>query len=155
MTSIELMRELATNEVAYELLPHAHTERAADEASALGVPEAQVGKTVVLVTPTYRVRAVIPASERIDIHKVRSVLGNGKQIRLANEEELGAAYPMFELGAVPPLGGPAGEPVLVDRRLAERASIVLEAGNHDESVRVATRDMLRVTHAEVADLVKD
>jgi prolyl-tRNA editing enzyme YbaK/EbsC (Cys-tRNA(Pro) deacylase) len=62
---------------------------------------------------------------------------------------------MFELGAVPPLGGPAGEPVLVDRRLAERASIVLEAGNHDESVRVATRDMLRVTHAEVADLVKD
>jgi Ala-tRNA(Pro) deacylase len=155
MSATELMRELARQEVAYELLPHRRTERATDEAKALGVPPAEVGKTVVLVTPTSRVRAVIPASARIDIHKVRSALGNGKQIRLATEAELGSAYPMFELGAVPPVGGPTGEPVVFDRRLVERDSIVLEAGNHDESVRVATRDVLRATDAEVADLIQD
>ena len=41
---------------------------------------------------------------------------------------------------------------MIDRRLAERDSVILEAGSHEESVRLATADLLRVTEAEVADI---
>jgi hypothetical protein len=43
------------------------------------------------------------------------LLGNDKTTRLATEEELAGADPMFELGAVPPFGGPAGDRIIADR----------------------------------------
>ncbi len=139
--------------VSYELLPHAHTERAADEAEALGVAPTEVGKTLVLTTPSGYVRAVLPASERLDFRKVGELLGVGrKRIHLSTEDDLARDYPEFDLGAVPPLGGGRRDRVILDRRLAERESVVVEAGSHDESVRIPAADLVRVTDAEVADI---
>jgi prolyl-tRNA editing enzyme YbaK/EbsC (Cys-tRNA(Pro) deacylase) len=45
--------------------------------------------------------------------------------------------------------------VLVDTRLAERDSVVIEAGSHDESVRIKTADLVRLTEAQVADICRD
>lgn len=140
--------------VGYELLPHARTETAAAEAETLGVDPNEVAKTLVLSTPEGHVRAVLPASERIDLRKVREHVEGGKRIHLAAEEELARDYPDFELGAVPPFGG-AGDRVLVDSRLAERETVVLEAGSHEQSVRIKTADLLTVTRAEVVDIAED
>ena len=38
MSATDIVRELAGEHVDYELVPHEHTERANDEAAALGVP---------------------------------------------------------------------------------------------------------------------
>ena len=65
-----LTRAFAEGGAAYELLPHEHTERAADEAAALGLPPDEVAKTLVVTTPEGNVRAVLPASERIDLRKI-------------------------------------------------------------------------------------
>jgi len=139
--------------VEYELLPHRHTETAAAEAEALGLDPGDVGKTLILSTPAGYVRAVVPASERIDLHKVRTHVEGGKRIHLASEDDLARDYPDFELGAVPPFGGTRDrDPVLVDARLAERESVVVEAGSHEQSLRIRTADLLRVTQAEVVDL---
>src|SRR4051794_33454444 len=73
--------------VAYELITHRHTETAADEAAALGTLRDGVGKTVVLVGGHGFIRAVIPASARLDLHKVRPLIGCGPATRLATEEE--------------------------------------------------------------------
>ena len=97
------------------------------------------------------VRAVVPASERLDLTKARALLGD-RLSRLATEEEIGAAYPSFELGAVPPFGGPAGDRVIVDRELAELDAVVLEAGSHDQSVRIRTRDLLTLANAQIGDI---
>jgi Ala-tRNA(Pro) deacylase len=140
--------------VEYELLPHPRTETAAAEAEALGIETGDVAKTLVISTPGGYVRTVLPASERIDLHKLREHLEGGKRIHLATEEDLRKDYPDFELGAVPPFGG-RGDRVLVDSRLAERESVVLEAGSHEQSVRMRTADLLALTRAEVADLVQD
>ncbi len=155
MTTAEATRELDEKQVAYELIPHSHTERATEEAAALGVRLAEVGKTVVLTGPQGYVRAVLPASEWLDLHKVREHLDGGKEIRLATESELVGAYPTFELGAVPPFGGPRGDRVIVDRRIANRESIILEAGTHEQSIRVQTADLLALTQAEIADICRD
>ena len=138
--------------IDFDVLEHAHTVRAVDEAAALGVGAEEVAKTLVLVAPSGNVRAVLAASERIALHKVAAVLGvGGKKVRLASEDDLARDYPEFELGAVPPFGGREDQ-VLVDERLAGRDSVVVEAGSHDTSVRLKATDLVRLTGAHVADL---
>jgi Ala-tRNA(Pro) deacylase len=141
--------------IEYELLSHAHTERAADEAEALGLPPTAVAKTLVLSAPEGHVRVVLPASERIDLRKARDYVEGGKSIHLASEDELAREYPDFELGAVPPFGGAAGDRVLVDTRVTDQHSVVLEAGSHEQSVRLETADLLRLTKAEIVDICKE
>jgi prolyl-tRNA editing enzyme YbaK/EbsC (Cys-tRNA(Pro) deacylase) len=138
--------------IDFDVLDHAHTERAADEAAALGIGPEEVAKTLVLVTPSGNVRGVLAASDRIDLHKVAGVLGvGGKKVRLASEDDLARDYPDFELGAVPPFAG-RDDQVIVDERLARRDSIVVEAGSHDRSVRLKAADLVRLTRAQVADI---
>jgi Ala-tRNA(Pro) deacylase len=149
------MRELAARELGYELIPHAQTMTAGEEANAIGVPATEVAKTLVLSTTAGRVRAVLRACDRLDLHRVRDLVGGGKSTHLASEAELEAAYPMFELGAVPPFGGPAGERTIVDRRLVDHDAIVIEAGSHSESVKMKTSDLLAVTNAEIAEISID
>ncbi|HET7555619.1 MAG TPA: YbaK/EbsC family protein [Gaiellaceae bacterium] len=151
-TMTELREELDLAHIDYDLIEHRRTETAGDEARAIGATLDEVAKTIVLVSGERFVRAVLPASERLDLHKVQEVLED-KHARLATEGELVSAYPMYELGAVPPFGVPAGDLVLVDRRLAERDSVVAEAGSHNESVRLRTRDLLRLAAAKIEDLV--
>jgi Ala-tRNA(Pro) deacylase len=151
-TTTELQEELDLAHVDYDLITHRRTETAGDEALAVGVPPGLVAKTLVLVSGERFVRAVIPASERLDLQKVREVLGDA-HARLATEAELVLAYPMYELGAVPPFGVPGGDRVLLDGRLAQLDSVVTEAGSHSESMRLRTRDLLALTSAEVEDLV--
>jgi prolyl-tRNA editing enzyme YbaK/EbsC (Cys-tRNA(Pro) deacylase) len=45
--------------------------------------------------------------------------------------------------------------VIVDSRVKARASVVLEAGSHEQSVRVASDDLVRAAGAEVADICKE
>jgi Ala-tRNA(Pro) deacylase len=137
--------------VEYELLQHPHTETAAAEAEALGLDAGDVAKTLVLSTPAGYVRAVVAASERLDLSKVRDHVEGGKRIHLAAEEDLERDYPDFELGAVPPFGG-RRDRVLVDSKLAERETVVLEAGSHEQSVRLRTADLLTITGADVVDI---
>jgi Ala-tRNA(Pro) deacylase len=141
--------------VDFDVLEHAHTERAADEAAALGIGPEEVAKTVVLVAPSGNVRAVLAASERIDLRKVAALLGvGGKKVHLASEDDLARDYPDFELGAVPPFGG-RDDQVVVDEPLAGRDSVVLEAGRHEKSVRLKTADLVRLTRAQVADIRRE
>jgi Ala-tRNA(Pro) deacylase len=141
--------------IDFDVLEHAQTERAADEAAALGIGPEQVAKTLVLVTSSGNVRGVLAASERIDLHKVAAVLGvGGKKVQLASEDDLARDYPDFELGAVPPFGGQEDQ-VIVDERLAGRDSVVVEAGSHDRSVRLKTVDLVRLTRAQVADIRRE
>lgn len=150
----QVIDELERLRLDFEVLSHRRTETAKDEATAVGVTAREVAKTIVLATDAGYVRAVVPASEKLDLRKTRDVLDD-QHARLATEQELGAAYPAFELGAVPPFSGPAGDRVIVDRRLSELPDVVLEAGSHDQSVRIRTRDLLRLSGAEVSDITAD
>jgi len=144
--------------IDYEVLEHGHTERAADEAAALGVAPEEVAKTLVLATPVgnLNLRAVLPASERLDLPKLADLLEVAhKKLRLATEDDLKRDYPDFDLGAVPPFGGKEGDRVIVDSRLAARDSVVLEAGSHERSVRLKAADLVRLTGAQVADICKE
>jgi Ala-tRNA(Pro) deacylase len=154
MMTGELVRELEQAHVPFELIPHAETMTALAEARAVGADPQDVAKTIVLETDDGFVRAVLPASERVDLRKARDVLAS-HSVELASEETLAGAYPTFELGAVPPLGGPRHDPVVVDARLTTREAVIFEAGRHTESVRVKPADLVALTSATVADICAD
>lgn len=91
--------------------------------------------------------AVLPASERIDLRKVRAVLGSPRH-PARKRTVLAGAYPQFELGAIPPVGGPGHDRVLMDEGLRQAESVVFEAGTHQHSVRIKTDDLVSVADAD-------
>lgn len=156
MAVSDLTKALDDAGVRYELLHHGHTEDAAAEAQALGLAPADVAKTLIARTPDGHLRALVPASERIDMRKLRDAVGGSKdEVQLATEDEMARDYPEFALGAVPPIGGAHPDPVILDQKLAGREWLVFEAGSHDDSVRVRTEDLIRLTSAQTADLCQD
>ena len=139
----------------FELLPHPQTFSAAAEAHALGVLEQEVAKTVVVRDDHGDlIRAVVPASCRLDLDKLARELG-AREVELLDEPELRSSYPEFDLGAVPPFSGSADDGVIIDRRLAECDHVVFEAGAHDLSVRLRAEDLLEAAGALVADIACD
>jgi len=150
-TPKSLVQQLDQASIAYEFIDHPRTTTAAAEAHILGLERREVAKTVVLTTPDGFLRAVLPASERLDLGKVRALLGT-KDVQLATEAVLAGAYPEFELGAVPPLTGGGGDRVLVDRRLCENEWVVFEAGTHEQSLRLRTSDLVELSGAQFVDL---
>lgn len=149
-----LIDALQEQDIDYELIPHRRTQSAAAEARAIGVDPGHVAKTLVLATGAGFVRAVLSASERVDLRKVKAVLGSG-DVQLASEHVLAGAYPQFELGAVPPVAGPGHDPVLMDEGLRKSEWVVFEAGTHEHSVRIKTADLVSVAGARVADICED
>jgi Ala-tRNA(Pro) deacylase len=150
----DLLARLDEREVPYTFIPHRRTVSAADEARALDVAPWRVAKTVVLVTPDGFLRAVVPATCRLDLSKVRRIVGM-HDVRLATERELAGAYPEYELGAVPPLAFDDGDRVLVDIRVCGADEVVLEAGTHEQSLRMRTSDLIELADAQIAEICVD
>ncbi|HXY80495.1 MAG TPA: YbaK/EbsC family protein [Gaiellaceae bacterium] len=150
-----LVEHLRESHVEFELLPHRRTLTAAGEARALGVLPQETAKTVIARDETgANIRAVVPASSRLDLRKLAHAV-EAKEVVLLTESELAGSYPQFELGAVPPFSGPAGDRVVIDRKLANCEHIVLEAGVHDTSLRLRTEDLIVVADGLLADVAKE
>jgi Ala-tRNA(Pro) deacylase len=145
-----VLDELEEAAIPYDLLPHPRTTSASAEAHALGLPAREVAKTVVLAVGDGFVRVVVPASERVDLAKVRAFLGRD-DVSIASEHAIGDAYPEFELGAVPPLAG-RRDRVLVDVHVLENDFAIVEAGTHDNSLRLPSRDLVAHESALIADV---
>jgi Ala-tRNA(Pro) deacylase len=146
--------DLDAASIPYEVIAHRHADTALEEADAVGVEAFRVAKTIILTTPDGLVRAVLPACERLDMHKVRDLLGTS-HVELASEELLEAHYPEYEVGAVPPFPGTSGDVVLIDGRLDKSPFLVTAAGTHEESVRLRTTDLVALTEGMLCDLCED
>lgn len=141
--------------VDHDVVDHEQTFTAGAEARVSGVEPDHAAKTVVLREGEEYRLAVIPASERLDLHKLRERIGAGGELRLASEEEMGADLADFEVGAVPPLGPMVPAPEVVDRRLLEHHRILCTGGDHRHSVLMDPRDLVRLTEAKEADICED
>lgn len=108
--------------ISYELVEHAPVMSATAEARVAHVPPDQVAKTVVLHDGRTYVITAIPASDRLDLHKLRELLGATRQLRLASEAEIARDFPALEVGAVPPLGPMVPAAEVIDSALFWRRS---------------------------------
>jgi Ala-tRNA(Pro) deacylase len=148
-------RFLDEQNVTYELVEHAERFTAAAEARAAGIEPGDAAKDVLLRTDGDYILAVIPASERLDLRKVRDRLGDVGEIRLATEDEIAADFSRFELGALPPFGPVLGATQIVDRRLLEHERVLCNGGDHRHSLMVDPNEVVRVTEARVEDICQE
>lgn len=137
--------------VACKLIEHEPTMSAVGEARAANLSPDQVAKTIVLHDGEAYVLAAIPACDRLDMHKLRDLLGATRHLRLASEGEIERDFPAYEVGAVPPFGAmPAAE--IIDSALLPQRRILCSAGDHRHSVLVDPHEVARITAAKVADI---
>jgi Ala-tRNA(Pro) deacylase len=148
-------RYLDEHRVAHEVVDHQQTFSAVQEADASGVPPDHASKTMVLRDGNQYRLAVIPASHRLDLHKVRDLLEASQRLRLASEAEMEADFASFEVGALPPLGPMLPATELLDGRLLDHAQILCAGGDRRHSVLVDPRDLARISDARVADICED
>jgi Ala-tRNA(Pro) deacylase len=141
--------------IAYELVEHESVTSAAAEARVAHLPPEKVAKTIVLHDGSVYVIAAVPAASRLDMNKLRDLLGATRQLRLASEAEIARDFPSLEVGAVPPFGPmiPAAE--VIDSALVEQERILCPAGDHSHSVLVDPHDIVRVTAAKTADISEE
>jgi Ala-tRNA(Pro) deacylase len=144
-------RLLEGRKVRYEVVEHDATYSAAAEARAIEADPQATAKTVALHDRDGYRLAVVPASERIDLRRVREVLDATHHLRLATEHELERDFPAFEVGAMPPFAT-TPLPEVVDLRLLHHDHIVCAGGEHRCSIRMEPLELLRITEPRVADI---
>ena len=92
-------------------------------------------------------RAVVPASRHVSISKLATAVSTTSVV-LLTERELVSSYPQFELGAVPPFGGPGGDRAVVDRTLTQHDHVVFDGGVHDTALRIRSEDLIAVAEVQ-------
>lgn len=144
---------LDSSGVSYEVLEHEQTFTARAEAKAAGVSPDDEAKSVLLRLPEGYCVAVIPASEQLDLHKVRDIVGDSA--RLATEREMASDYDQFDVGAIPPLGPMLSAREIFDRRLLDHDAIVGSGGDHRHSIRIDPNALVEVASPTLADICQD
>lgn len=136
--------------VAFQSTTHPQVFTAQEVAAVEHVPGRRFAKVVMARADDRLVMLVLPAPARVDISRVKQILG-AQDVRLASEDEFAHVFPDCEVGAMPPFGHFYQVPVLVDRSLADAGEIVFRAGTHRDTVRMAFADYMRLAQPTLAE----
>jgi Ala-tRNA(Pro) deacylase len=150
----ELRRRFNEAGIQYEVLDHPLAFTAQHVADVEDVPGHVFVKSVIVFVDNRPILLALPAPHVVDFDALCRELG-AISARLATEGELAPLFPDCEVGAMPPFPGPSGLPVYVDRSLLGTREVVFEAGSYTESVRMGTRDYVRLAAARVLDFARE
>jgi len=138
----------------YALEHHMHSFCSLESAQEAGVDEESLAKSVLLQDETGFVLAVLPASRRLELDRVREELG--RALHVSREQDLARLFPDCERGAVPPIGAAYGISTVLDASLEARDEIYFEGGDHETLVRVAGAAFLDLLEdATVAEIASE
>jgi Ala-tRNA(Pro) deacylase len=150
----KLKDTLDAAKISYEVYNHKTAFTAQEIAASQHISGKEMAKVVMLVIDGSLVMVVIPGTRKIALDKVRTALG-AKEARLATEPEFAATFPNCEIGAMPPFGNLFGLPVYVDPLLEEDKSIYFNAGNHQQTVRLAYESFKALVKPRVVSLTEE
>jgi Ala-tRNA(Pro) deacylase len=126
---------LALTRVDYEILRHQHSRTALAAARSAHIDPSSLAKAVVLKDQIGPLLAVVPASKRLDLERLRATLRR-PALDFLPEEQLEQLFYDCEKGAIPPLGPDYRVPTIVDTGLRDAADVYFEAGDHEDLVHV-------------------
>jgi Ala-tRNA(Pro) deacylase len=142
---------LDKQQVPYTHNVHRTAYTAQEVAAEEHVPGKMVAKTIILKAGNRYSMAVIPASARLDLEALRTLIGN-KEARLASEIEFTGLFPDCDVGAMPPFGNIYGIPVYVDTVLTHDDEIVFNAGTHQDTIHLRYADFARLVQPRVGNI---
>ena len=151
MPILAKLREfLDANKVPYSVHSHPTAYTAQEIAALSHVKGRALAKVVMVKAGADLAMLVLPADHRVDLSRVKAVLGV-KDVRLAQEAEFSGVFPACEVGAMPPFGNLFGLPVYADRSLEKDEAIVFNAGTHTQTAKMAFRDYVRLVKPQMED----
>ena len=143
-----LKQLLESHGVVYKTIVHLPAYTAQGIAAMTHISGKELAKTVIVKIDGSLAMAVLPASHRIDLRRLKAATG-AATVSVASEAEFKDAFPGCETGAMPPFGNLYSVPVLVDETVTLDREIVFNAGSHTELVRLAYEDFARLTGPKV------
>jgi Ala-tRNA(Pro) deacylase len=147
----QVMRFLAARGIRHAVVEHPQTFTAAAEARVAAVPSRHAAKAVMVRDDAGYILAVIPASEMLDLRKLRHAASR-PDLRLATEQELADDFPAFEVGSLPPFGALFGCPEFIDVELLAAGRVLCNGGDHRHSIVIDAHELRVASGSGAADL---
>jgi len=147
----KLREFLDSRHIRYLVISHSLAYTAQGIAALTHVSGKKLAKTVIVKIDGILAMAVVPASQHVDLDRLRTLTG-AQVVEIATEREFKDAFPDCETGAMPPFGNLYDMPVYADASLAENEEITFSAGTHRELVRMNWDDMARLVNPMVDEL---
>jgi Ala-tRNA(Pro) deacylase len=142
---------LDSHQIRYLVISHSLAYTAQGIAALAHVSGKKLAKTVIMKIDGVLAMAVIPASDHVDLDRLRALTG-ARFVEVASEREFTDAFPDCETGSMPPFGNLYDMAVYADAALAQNEEITFSAGSHRELVRMKWDDMLRLVNPVVDQL---
>jgi Ala-tRNA(Pro) deacylase len=140
-----IQHELEQSGVAFEETHHDEVYTSQRLAQREHMSGHRVAKVVIVIADGRPVELIMPASRRVLLAQVRSLL-EAKNLRLATEEELQQYFTDCELGAIPALRHWKDVDILMDTSLRTDGDILIQAGTHRDAVRLRFDDWFRMVN---------
>ncbi len=120
---LSMLREfLDRNRIRYTVISHSVAYTAQGIAALTHTPGRELAKTVMVMVDGRLAMAVVPASFRVDLYRLKKYLG-AETVELASENEFRDHFADCETGSMPPFGNLYGMDVFVDQTLAENLAV--------------------------------
>ena len=148
----KLREFLDSHNVKYLVISHSLAYTAQGVAALAHVSGKKLAKTVILKIDGILAMAVIPASDHVDLERIKKLTG-AQVVQVATEREFKDAFPDCETGAMPPFGNLYDMAVYADSGLGKHEEITFSAGSHRELVRMRWADMVRLVNPTVSELI--
>ncbi len=149
---LSMLREfLDRNHIQYMVISHSVAYTAQGIAALTHTPGKELAKTVMVMIDGKLAMAVVPASFRVDLYRLKKYLA-ADSVELASEFEFRDRFPDCETGSMPPFGNLYGMDVFVDQALAEDQEIAFNAGSHRELMRMKFSDFRALVKPAIIQL---
>ncbi len=151
MTVARNLKEfLDKSKVPYKLSTHQEVYTAQEVAHSLHVKGQYLAKVVMIKSKDKLVMTVLPASHKVNIEKIKTLL-NDPETRLATEAEFKTAFPDCDVGAMPPIVHLYGLELYADKALTQDPEIIFQAGSHVETIRMKYSDWEKLAKPKIAE----
>ena len=148
---------LAKAGVAHTLHPYGHDPSSdlgygLEAAAAIGVPAAQVFKTLCVRVDGELAMGVVPVDAKLDLKAVAAALG-GKKAEMAAPADAERATG-YVVGGISPIGGRKRLPLALDESATAFDAVYVSGGRRGLDVGLTAADLARVTGAVVAPIAR-
>lgn len=148
MPVAKLKEFLDNHQIKYVCFLHSPAYTSQEIAETAHVSGKQLAKTVIIKIDHQLAMVVIPASEHVNMERVKNAL-NLSSVELAKEGEFKNKFPGCELGAMPPFGNLYDVPVFISSQLSRFDHILFNAGSHAELMQLAYADFERLVKPKI------
>jgi Ala-tRNA(Pro) deacylase len=144
----KLKRFLDKEKVKYVTISHSLAYTAQEIAASAHIHGRELAKTVIVKLDGDMAMAVLPASSKLDLGKLKKYAGADK-VELAAEKEFRDRFPGCALGAMPPFGNLYDMRVFADKSLSEDERIAFNSGSHTELIQLSYKDFVDLVKPEI------